>query len=153
MSFGWHESAPSLTLSRETFKEHNLICLAKIREPGQIEWLRNDDCVWSGPPWLTAKRRLDGAYGTLTHLFKDTLSIRDFNWRDCLLELKSMRSTQENTSTKASAIYHWLMLDFLHHENGWEELRCVYNTSWTLQPANALVVWHSRGCSLSMCRR
>ena len=99
-----------------------MIYLPADGRPSHGTWHSNDDCVWSGPEWLTAKQPLNLVYKDLEEFFRLTLKIRDFQWRDCLLELIRIKSDQAKQPLKVAEIYHRLMLDFAHHRN-WDELR------------------------------
>ena len=91
--------------------------------PSRSTWLGCEDCVWSGPEWLTTKRRLDQVYTPeWEDFFRFTVNIRCFEWRDCLAELENIKEKQTKQPEKVLDIYRRLMLDLARCDK-WDKLR------------------------------
>ena len=106
------------------FKEHLLILSDKNAESGTWSFFGTDECVWSGPPWLTLKTSIHGVgiYYSMELFFRTTLGVHDMTWQDCVAEIETMKESVEHQSGKALEIYRWMWQDFRHHRN-FDELR------------------------------
>lgn len=120
--------------SRKAFGEEYLICIPPREKGVRLGWVRSDQCVWKGEPWMVKFHVLSKHYPDLGALFQSSLLIPDAGIQHIVEEAVAVPETVAEMKSvgRIEKILHALTSHLIRNSN--DDNINMFNSDSELNP-------------------